>query len=162
MKKKYQVMIIILGVILVIILSLAIIIPNNDSLKYNDDNYGFNYSSTFSASLEDGIYIVREKDGNAEIIISVLTNDYKKSVSNEEKADLISKNMVAEDYEKVSANCLDTFCMNVYENDEKHITITTRFMNKDIYVYRLICDKDKSELYNEDFDLIINSFVKIK
>lgn len=162
MKKKYQVMIIILGVILVIILSLAIIIPNNDSLKYKDDNYGFNYSSNFSVSLEDGSYIVREKEGNTEIIIRVLNNDYKKSVSNEDKANLISKDMVTEDYEKVSANCLDTFCMNVYENDEKHITITTRFMNKDIYVYRLICDKDKSELYNEDFDLIINSFVKIK
>ena len=54
MKKKYQFMIIILGVILVIILSLAIIIPNNDSLKYKDDNYGFNYSSNLSVSLEDG------------------------------------------------------------------------------------------------------------
>lgn len=162
MKKKYQVMIIILGVILVIILSLAIIIPNNASLKYKDDNYGFNYSSKFSASLEDGIYIVREKDGNAEIIIRILNNDYKNSVSNGDRANLISKDMITEDYEEISANCLDTFCMNVYENDEKHITITTQFMDKDIYVYRLICDKDKSELYNEDFDLIVNSFVKIK
>ena len=58
-----------LGVILVIILSLAIIIPNNDSLKYKDDNYGFNHSSNFSVSLEDGSYIVREKEGNTEIII---------------------------------------------------------------------------------------------
>lgn len=162
MKKKYQFMIIILGVILVIILSLMIIFSKDNSLKYKDDNYGFNYSSKFSVSLEDDNYIVREKEGNAEIIIRVLNNDYKKSISNEDRANLISKDMITEDYEKVSANCLDTFCMNVYESDEKHITITTQFMDKDIYVYKLICDKDDSELYNEDFDLIVNSFVKIK
>lgn len=162
MEKKYRNIIIFLGVFLVVVFTLIIIFLKDKSLKYEDDNYGFNYGSNFNVSLKNDNYIVSEKGGNAEIIISILIDDYKKSVTNEDKANLISKEMLSEDYEKVSANCLDTFCMNVYENEDKHITITTQFMDKDIFVYKLICDKEDSELYNEDLDIIVNSFVKMK
>lgn len=162
MEKKYRNIIIFLGVFLVVVFTLMIIFLKDNSLKYEDDNYGFNYGSNFNVSLKNDNYIVSEKGGNAEIIISILIDDYKKSVTNEDKANLISKEMLSEDYEKVSANCLDTFCMNVYENEDKHITITTQFMDKDIFVYKLICDKEDSELYNEDLDIIVNSFVKMK
>lgn len=162
MEKKYRNIIIFLGVFLVVVFTFIIIFLKDNSLKYEDDNYGFNYGSNFNVSLKNDNYIVSEKGGNAEIIISILIDDYKKSVTNEAKANLISKEMLSEDYEKVSANCLDTFCMNVYENEDKHITITTQFMDKDIFVYKLICDKEDSELYNEDLDIIVNSFVKMK
>ena len=167
MEKNYKKIILWLGIFLFLIIVLFVIyfmfFNKVSFLKYSDGEFKFNYGTNFKVSKKDGVYTVGEKNGTAKIIINISDNTLgMDSDNNKNRAISISDSLVGEGYKKVLFNCLDHICMNVYENEKKHITIAVEFNEDNVFTYELVCDKDESEKFNDDFDLIINSFVKMK
>lgn len=167
MEKNYKKIILWLGIFLVLIIILFVIyflfFNKVSFLKYSDNEFKFNYGTSFKVSKKKGVYTISEKDGTAKIVINISDNELGMAYdSNKNRAISISDDLVGDGYNKDSFNCLDHICMSVYENDDKHITIAVEFNEENVFTYELICDKKDSEKYNDDFDLIINSFVKMK
>lgn len=167
MEKNYKKIILWLGIFLFLIIVLFVIyfmfFNKVSFLKYSDGEFKFNYGTNFKVSKKDGVYTVGEKNGTAKIIINISDNTLgMDSDNNKNRAISISDSLVGEGYTKASFNCLDHICMNVYENEKKHVTIAVEFNEDNVFTYELVCDKDESEKFNDDFDLIINSFVKMK
>lgn len=167
MEKNYKKIILWLGIFLVLIIILFVIyflfFNKVSFLKYSDNEFKFNYGTSFKVSKKKGVYTISEKDGTAKIVINISDNELGMDYdSNKNRAISISDDLVGDGYNKDSFNCLDHICMSVYENDDKHITIAVEFNEENVFTYELICDRKDSEKYNDDFDLIINSFVKMK
>lgn len=167
MEKNYKKIILWLGIFLALIIILFVIyfmfFNKVSFLKYSDGEFKFNYGTDFKVSKKDGVYTVSEKDGTAKIIINISDNTSEMDAdNNKNRAISISDSLVGDGYTKDSFNCLDHICMSVYENESKHVTIAVEFNEDNVFTYELICDKDESEKFNEDFDLIINSFVRMK
>ena len=167
MDKKYKKIILWLGIFLALIIVLFVIyfvfFNKVKFLKYRDEEFGFNYGTGFKVNKKNGSYTISEKEGNTKITIDVTENtEGMDSDNNKNRASSISDGLVDDDYKRESFNCLDHICMGVYENDKKQITTAVEFNEENVFSYRLICDKDRAEEFNDDFDLIINSFVKVK
>lgn len=166
MDKRYKIAIISAISFLIVIIGLFVVyftfFYKPSFLKYSDNEYKFNYGVAFNVNKKNGIYNILEKDGNTKITIEVLKrNEVNGSSNNKDLAVSISDTNINDDtYSRVSFNCLDHICMSVYENDSKQVIVSVEFNEEEIYLYKLICDKKNADNYSDDFDLVMNSFIK--
>lgn len=164
MNKKYKFVILFTCLFLVLIIILFVIyfkfFYQVEFYRYSDDDFKFNYDVNFKVSKNNDIYTL--SDNNLVTITIEVLNNTNMSDIDKSMAIILSDERVDSFYNNVSFSCLDHICQGVYQNDEEEITIDVEFINQDIYVYKLTNKIKDSDFYISKFDLVVNSFMRVK
>lgn len=158
-KKRIFIYLVVSFVIVSLLVAFLIFYNRVFIMEYNNNGIIFNYPSSFKVRKKENVISVTSKDSIAKINIVVEKNDsnYLSSQYNDISNNIFSKT-VDSNFNILSNNCSDHICSALYESSSDKMKIAVEFRENTLVTYTYLVSKSKFDDYNDEFDIILNSF----